>query len=62
MSYNKNEVVNCLKLISAKAEQLANDVINGRLWEGELGNGLAMIREQLERASREAKNERDYDY
>jgi hypothetical protein len=58
MSYNRAEVVLCLKLIAAKAEQLANDVANGKLWEGELSSGLGAIREQLERASREARDDR----
>ncbi len=58
MSYNRTEVALALKIIAAKAEQLANDVVNGRLWEGELSNGLATIGEQLERARREARDDR----
>jgi len=48
----------CLKIIAAKAEQLANDVANGKLWEGELSSGLGTIAEQLERARREARDDR----
>lgn len=40
----------CLKIIAAKAEQLASDVVNGRLWGGELSSGLSEIGAQLERA------------
>lgn len=58
MSYNRTEVVLALKIIAAKAEQLANDVANGRLWEGELSSGLGTIAEQLDRARREAKDDR----
>ena len=57
MSYDRAEAAICLKLIAAKAEQLARDVVNGKLWEGELSNGLAIIGEQLERARRAAKDE-----
>lgn len=50
---NRDSIAICLEIIAAKAKQLAEDVRNGRLWEGELGSGLSVISEQLERASRE---------
>lgn len=40
-----------LRLIAAKAEQLANDV--GHLWPGQLEEGLREIREQLDRCQGE---------
>ena len=55
---NRTDIVLCLKIIAAKAEQLANDVENHRLWEGELSSGLSEIAQQLERAQREAKDDR----
>lgn len=58
MSYDRTEVALCLKIIAAKAEQLAQDVVNGKLWEGELSSGLAAISEQLDRAVRAAKDDR----
>lgn len=54
---NKTEIACCLKIIAAKAEQLANDLTNGKLWGGELYNGLGEIGAQLERARREARND-----
>lgn len=36
-----------LDLIAAKAKQLAEDVRNGRLWEGQLSEGLSELQQQL---------------
>ena len=36
-----------LKLIAAKAEKLAYDLERGRLWEGELSQGISEIQKQL---------------
>lgn len=58
MSYDRAEVALCLKIIAAKAEQLANDVANHKLWEGELSSGLAAISEQLQRALQAARDDR----
>lgn len=49
---NRDEVVIRLELIATKAKQLADDVKNNRLWEGELSKGLSEIGEQLQMASR----------
>ena len=43
-----------VELIAAKAKQLAHDVKNGRLWEGELSSGLGEISQQLQITLREA--------
>lgn len=48
---NKDENVMRLQLIAAKAKQLASDVEHGRLWEGDLTQGLDEIREQLSRVN-----------
>lgn len=37
-----------LDVIAAKAKQLAEDVRAGRLWPGQLSEGLKEIRQQLE--------------
>lgn len=55
---NQVDIVICLRLIAAKAEQLSQDVANGKLWPGELKDGLAEISHQLERATKEAKDDR----
>jgi hypothetical protein len=36
-----------LELVAAKAKQLAHDVKNGKLWPGDLSNGLSEIFETL---------------
>jgi hypothetical protein len=36
-----------LELVAAKAKQLAEDLKNGRLWEGDLSRGIREIHEQL---------------
>ena len=36
-----------LKLIAAKAEKLADDYENRKLWEGDLANGIAQLKEEL---------------
>ena len=43
-----------LRIIAAKAQQLAEDCESNRLWDGELRRGLQEISEQLDRAHREA--------
>ena len=43
-----------LKVIAAMAQKLAHDLEHGRLWEGELSNGLAEIQAQLRDAGRPA--------
>jgi hypothetical protein len=49
----KAALVASLRIIAAKAEQLAQDVERGKLWDGDLSKGLAEISEQLERARKE---------
>ena len=39
--------VTYLNLIAAKAKQLAEDLENGKLWDGELATGIKDIAEQL---------------
>lgn len=36
-----------LELIAAKARQLAMDLKEGKLWEGDLSRGMSEIHEQL---------------
>jgi hypothetical protein len=44
---NPSDAVMRLRLIAAKAEQLASDISNGRLWEGDAARGISEIAEQL---------------
>lgn len=44
-----------LELAAAKAKQLAEDLKHGRLWEGDLSRGINEVIEQLQQASRDAK-------
>lgn len=55
MSTDKQVAVMALKLIAAKAAKLADDLERGRLWEGELAEGVVEIRKQLADAERPAK-------
>jgi len=51
-----NELVAAkLDLIAAKAKQLSLDYRAGRLWEGELENGLAEIHQQLSSIPKEGR-------
>ena len=49
---DKIVAVMALKLIAAKAQKLAYDLENGKLWEGQLADGIAEIRSQLTDAGR----------
>lgn len=40
-----------LDLIAAKAKQLAEDYKRGKLWEGDLTDGLSDVRETLEKVA-----------
>ena len=51
----KAVLVASLRVIAAKAEQLAQDMERGRLWDGDLLRGLEEIAQQLERAKREGE-------
>ncbi len=55
MINDRSYAVTTLKLISARAAKLAEDVEKGRLWEGEYGDGLADIRKALQDLPRETK-------
>lgn len=55
---DKDAVAMRLELIACKAKQLSHDVKNGKLWEGELGQGLSEIRNQLDYVSSEARDDR----
>lgn len=44
---DKQRVILALKVIAAKAQQLAHDLENGGLWEHDLERGVAEISEQL---------------
>lgn len=50
-------VVTTLKLIAAKAEKLAYDVENARLWDGDLSRGLSELRQQIDDAQRLSKDQ-----
>lgn len=52
--HDKLRAVLALRLISAKAQQLAHDLERGRLWEGQLAAGIDEIRSQLNDAARPA--------
>jgi hypothetical protein len=47
-------VATSLRVIAAKAQQLAEDCESNRLWDDELRRGLQEISVQLDRAFREA--------
>jgi hypothetical protein len=47
-----------LELIAAKAKQLASDVKNHKLWEGDLQKGICELQEQLTQVSNEARTDR----
>ena len=49
MRSNPPEAVTHLELIAAKAKQLAEDCKHGRLWDGDLRNGLGEIASSLKR-------------
>jgi hypothetical protein len=51
----KAALIASLRAAAAKAEQLAQDVERNRLWDGDLDRGIAEIRAQLDRASRETE-------
>ena len=52
MNEDKMVAVMALKLIAAKAQKLAHDLENGKLWEGQLADGISEIRGQLADANR----------
>lgn len=45
-----------LRVIAAKAEQMAADAQKNKLWPDDLKRGLDEIAQQLERAQMEARN------
>jgi hypothetical protein len=47
--YDSQDVSMRLMLIAAKAQQLAADVLKGKLWPGDLSRGLGEIGEQMRR-------------
>ena len=47
---DKAVAVMALKLVAAKAEKLAHDLEKGRLWPGDLRDGIAEIAKQLDDA------------
>lgn len=47
MQNNKSRIVISLKIVSAQAQKLAMDLDDGRLWEGQLYDGLMEINKQL---------------
>lgn len=47
-----------LKLIAAKAERLAYDLENRRLWEGDLSRGISEIQAQLNDVLQETRTDR----
>lgn len=49
MKSNPPEAVTYLELIAAKAKQLAEDCKQGRLWDGDLRQGLDEISYSLKR-------------
>ena len=51
---DREYAVTTLKLISARAAKLADDVEKGRLWEGEYSDGLA----DIQKAMRDLPSER----
>lgn len=50
MDNDREMVVIQLELVAAKAKALAMELKNGKLWEGDLSNGLATIGAALEGA------------
>lgn len=48
-----------LDLIAAKAKQLADDTRNGRLWGGELSEGIGEIAKQLDALRSDDRVRRD---
>lgn len=47
----EESIVTRLQLIAAVAKQLASDVERGKLWPGQLDEGLAQIRNQVSQLS-----------
>ena len=56
--YDKEIVSVRLELIAAKAKQLASDVKNGKLWEGELSQGIGEIQQQVSQVVQDARTDR----
>lgn len=54
---NRDLIVARLEMVAAKAKQLALDLSAGRLWPGQLQDGLADIAEQVKLAGTEASRE-----
>lgn len=54
---DKRLAIMALKVIAAKAEKLAYDLENGRLWEGDLSRGVAEIQGQLNDVMQKARND-----
>lgn len=52
------EALLALKVVAEIAEKLAHDLEHGKLWEGELSQGIQEIKRQLQDAERAAQNDR----
>lgn len=52
---DKNMALLSLRLAAAKTAKLADDLERGRLWEGDLSNGIADVRKALDDAASAAR-------